>query len=169
MSSAPQMCDLCSKEVATVHLTEIEKGKPREVHLCDSCAHKKGVVAKTPSLQEILSGVIQQQMSALGEEGKQKCPYCGIKFGEFRSKGRLGCPRDYEVFHSSLEPLVKKLQGGADQHRGRKPGRLRREVMRDMKIRELKASLHEMIRKERYEDAAGLRDRIRSLEEDDGD
>jgi hypothetical protein len=36
-----------------------------------------------------------------GEEGltgQQECPYCGIKFVEFRNSGRLGCPHDYIGF-----------------------------------------------------------------------
>lgn len=169
MAHMQQMCDLCSKEVATVHLTEIEKGKAKEVHLCEGCAHKKGVVSKSPSPLEILSGMIQQQVSALGEEGKQRCPYCGIKFGEFRAKGRLGCPRDYEVFHSSLEPLIRKLHNGADQHRGTKPVRLQPEVIREIRLREMKMTLDDLIRKERYEEAAKIRDSIRKLEEADAD
>ncbi|MHC4598975.1 MAG: UvrB/UvrC motif-containing protein [Planctomycetota bacterium] len=161
------ICQSCGKEVATVHLTEIEKGKRREVHLCESCAQQKGVVGKAPSLQEILGGMIQQQIKAMGEEGMTKCPFCGIRFAEFRAKGRLGCPNDYEVFHKTLVPLVEKLQGGASQHRGRVPTRLGDEITRDMMLRKLKLNLDEMIKKEDYEGAAKLRDEIRRLEEAD--
>ena len=161
------ICQVCGKEVATVHLTEIEDGKGRELHLCESCAQKKGVVGKAPSLQDILGGMIQQQIKALGEEGKTRCPFCGIRFGEFRAKGRLGCPNDYEVFQKNLVPLIEKLQGGATQHRGRIPSRLGEEVAREMKLRELKAALEDLVRREEYEAAAEIRDQIRRLEEAD--
>jgi protein arginine kinase activator len=160
-------CQSCSKEVATVHLTEIEKGKQKELHLCEACAQKKGVVGKAPSLQEILGGMIQQQIKAMGEEGMAKCPFCGIRFSEFRSKGRLGCPNDYDVFHKNLVPLVEKLQGGASQHRGRVPVSLGEDVAKDMKLRKMKLNLDELVKKEDYEGAAKLRDEIRRLEEAD--
>ena len=162
------MCQLCGKEVATVHLTEIDKGKQQELHFCDTCAQKKGVVGKVPSLQDLLGGMIQQQIRALGEEGKTRCPYCGITFGQFRAKGRLGCPSDYEVFHKSLVPLVEKLQGGAMQHRGRVPSRLGESVTQEMKLRELRLNLEELVKKEDYEAAANVRDEIRRWEESDG-
>jgi protein arginine kinase activator len=166
---AHQACQVCGKEVATVHLTEIDKGVQKEVHLCEACAQKQGVVGKAPSLQDILQGMIQQQVKAMGEEGSQQCPYCGIRFGEFRSKGRLGCPRDYEVFHASLAPLIEKVQGGATQHRGRVPSRAGAEVAREMRLRALRATLDELVRKEDYEGAAKLRDEIRELEASDAD
>lgn len=162
------ICDSCGKEVATVHLTEIEKGKGREVHLCDGCAQKKGVVSKAPNIQELLGGMIQQQIRALGEEGKARCPFCGISFGQFRAKGRLGCPNDYDVFQKNLSPLVEKLQAGANQHRGKIPARAGAEVTREIQLRELRLSLDELIRREDYEAAAKVRDEIRSLEGTDG-
>ena len=161
------LCQECGKDVATVHLTEIEKGVQHEVHLCDACAQKKGVVGKVPSLQELLGGMIQQQIKALGEEGKTKCPFCGISFGQFRTKGRLGCPNDYEVFYKHLQPIVEKLQGGASQHRGRVPSRLEAGVSREMKLRELRSMLEDVVKKEDYEAAARIRDEIRQLEESD--
>ncbi len=161
------LCDNCGKEVATVHLTEIEKGEQKERHYCEACAQKKGVVGKAPSLQEILGGMIQQQIKALGEEGMAQCPFCGIRFGEFRAKGRMGCPNDYDVFHKNLVPLVEKIQGGASQHRGRIPSRAGKEVAQEMRRRKLKSSLAELVKSEDYEEAARVRDEIRRMEESD--
>ncbi|HUW57720.1 MAG TPA: hypothetical protein VMZ92_13860 [Planctomycetota bacterium] len=39
----PILCQICKKNVATVHLTEIIKDKKREIHLCEGCARKKGL------------------------------------------------------------------------------------------------------------------------------
>ena len=36
-------CDLCGKSEATVHLTEVVDKQTRELHLCESCAKKKGI------------------------------------------------------------------------------------------------------------------------------
>ena len=35
------LCDTCSKNPASVHLTEIIGGEITEVHLCEECAKKK--------------------------------------------------------------------------------------------------------------------------------
>ena len=164
-----QPCQSCGKEVATVHLTEIEKGKPKEVHLCEACAQKQGVVGKAVSIQDVLQGMIQQQVKAMGEEGSHQCPFCGIRFGEFRSKGRLGCGHDYEVFHETLAPLIEKVQCGATQHRGRMPSKAGAEVEREMRIRTLRGTLEELVRKEDYEAAARVRDEIRKMEGSDAD
>ncbi|MHC5079605.1 MAG: UvrB/UvrC motif-containing protein [Planctomycetota bacterium] len=163
------ICQICGKEVATVHLTELEQGKQKELHFCEGCAQKKGVVQKAPSLQEVLGGMIQQQIKALGEEGMARCPFCGIRFGEFRAKGRLGCPNDYDVFQKNLAPLIEKLQGGATQHRGRIPSELSADVAREIHLRELKLSLEDFVKKEDYEAAARVRDEIKELEAADGD
>ena len=35
-------CDICKKNLATVHLTEIIDDKVTELHICEDCAKKKG-------------------------------------------------------------------------------------------------------------------------------
>ena len=39
---------------------------------------------------------------------------------EFRAQGRLGCPHDYEVFRTGLEPLLQRIHR-ADRHVGKSP------------------------------------------------
>ena len=43
----PILCQICKKNVATVQLTEIIKDKKREMHLCEQCAHRKGLPVKS--------------------------------------------------------------------------------------------------------------------------
>ena len=42
----PILCQVCKKNVATVQLTKITEKKRRELHLCEECAKKKGLLAK---------------------------------------------------------------------------------------------------------------------------
>jgi len=37
------LCDLCQKNMATVHLTQIVEGKTKKVDLCEACSKEKGV------------------------------------------------------------------------------------------------------------------------------
>ncbi|MCA1685500.1 MAG: hypothetical protein LC745_05850, partial [Planctomycetia bacterium] len=93
-------CQRC-KDDATVHLTETVDGRRREVHLCASCARKAGVLpAEAPPPVPALDAVVQNLIVAhvgelVGELAGLTCPDCGLKFMEYRAKGRLGCPNDY--------------------------------------------------------------------------
>ena len=42
----PLLCQICRKNIALVHLTQITKDKKREMHLCEECAKKKGLLGK---------------------------------------------------------------------------------------------------------------------------
>ena len=60
---SPILCQVCKKNVATVHLTEIIKENKREIHLCEECAAKKGVAFKSHqfSISALLSGLVNTQ------------------------------------------------------------------------------------------------------------
>ena len=36
-------CNICKKEIATIHLTEIINNKIKEIHVCEKCAKEKGI------------------------------------------------------------------------------------------------------------------------------
>jgi protein arginine kinase activator len=81
---------------------------------------------------------------------------------EFRSRGRLGCPRDYEVFARGLLPLLQRAHG-ATRHVGkaarRSPSASRRLLLR--------AQLRRAIAREDFELAARLRDQLRLKDADE--
>src|SRR5688572_1513632 len=94
-----------------------------------------------------------------------RCPSCGISFAEFREKGRLGCPNDYEFFEEHLTPLLEKIHG-ATEHRGRLPqGSLDAAGKRNDLLLRLRRDLLQAVKGEQYEAAARLRDEIRRVEE----
>jgi protein arginine kinase activator len=91
-----------------------------------------------------------------------KCPDCGITFEEFKTKGRFGCPRDYEVFKDSIGPLLEKIHG-TRRHTGRLP-RGAGEGSRGDRLLRLRRDLQNAVGAENYEEAARLRDEIRRVE-----
>src|SRR5262245_25291734 len=103
-------CQHCSNP-ATEHLTNIVKGHKKEIHLCRACAEKQKLIAHQElNLPAILQTLLGQHLGQLNDElTRLTCPACGIKYMEFRAAGRLGCPRDYEVFRIGLEPLLQKI------------------------------------------------------------
>ena len=52
------LCDICKKNVATVHLTQMVEGKTKKVDLCEACSKEKGVDDPTGfSLADLLLGL----------------------------------------------------------------------------------------------------------------
>ncbi len=157
------ICEVCREEVATVHLTEIVNNTKKEIHLCETCAQKKGVAihshVKNVSIPEFF-GQLTQEVS------EPKCPQCGIDFGEFRNSGKLGCPHDFEVFRDEIEELLEKIHGST-QHRGKVPSRVNTLIRRQKELEDLRTELSSAVEREEYEHAAEIRDRIHNLEREE--
>lgn len=153
-------CQKCHKNHATFHLTVIEKGV-RELHLCEECARKAGV-----GMQVNFSIVDLQSPPAEEKTAKSspvRCPGCGLTYSEFKSKGRLGCANDYEVFRGELLRLLERVHG-ATEHVGKAPRTADAHIRLENELLRLKRDLESMVRSENFEKAAEIRDRIRNLE-----
>ncbi len=156
-------CDKCDKP-ATIHLTDIADGKKSEVHLCEECAAAEGLTVKASvPLSQLLEEFVLQK-SGQPEQPELKCDVCGITFAEFRRKGLLGCPNDYDAFAEMLDPLLERAHGGATQHVGKVPGRAGADQKKQTAILRLRGALRKAVADEDYEGAARLRDQIKELE-----
>ena len=155
-------CEFCS-EPATVHITDMSQGKYHVLHLCGKCAEKEdgGYHKLQWNVEQIVKSIIAASAGELtGELAKLTCPYCGTQYREFRAKGRLGCPADYEAFHKGLLPMLQRIHGSTE-HKGKCPRRVsgpQAELIRWR--RELRAAIEQ----ENFEEAARLRDLIRAKE-----
>jgi protein arginine kinase activator len=156
------ICQACEKKPATVHFTEIKSGEKTVLHLCEECAGQKGLTHGGP-IPSLLQSLVEGMVSAT-RGSETRCPECGITFEEFRSKGRLGCPRDYEVFEKELVPLLEKIHS-AKRHAGRLPKGATPDTAREDRLLRLRRELTTAISEEKYEEAARLRDEIRTAEE----
>src|SRR5436190_8902396 len=153
-------CQHCPNP-ATVHLTKIVNKQKQELHLCQACAEKHAAPAAELSLSAILQSLIGQHVSAVSEElSRLNCPTCGIKYMEFRSDGRLGCPADYEVFRAGLLPILQRIHR-ATRHAGKVPRRpdafTVREARSAAELLDLRQQLRRAVETEDYERAAALR------------
>jgi protein arginine kinase activator len=164
------LCELCKKQPATVHVTEDQpvgaEVAPVQKHMRESCASALELpaapvadVKASPDIWKLL----RQSAQKARAEGSLVCPSCGMSLAEFRSKGRFGCPKDYEVFRAHIEPLLLRVHN-AQTHRGRLPGRDETLRQRSQHLSELRSKLEAAIREEAYESAARLRDEIQGLE-----
>jgi protein arginine kinase activator len=154
-------CQRCPKQ-ATLHITEVLAAEQfEELHLCEDCAKKFLFEPVKTAKVAAAAGAADADGDELG--GKT-CASCGVKFVEFRNSGRLGCPHDYDSFRQELVPLLESIHGDA-KHTGKVPRRLPKAKAEQMELAQLRRQLQEAVDAEAYEAAAGLRDKIRKLED----
>ena len=159
------LCDICGKNQATVHLTEIIDGQMSELHLCEECARKKSSQMEQQfGLSDLLAGLAE--LVKPGERSQIdsiKCSNCGLSYKDFKKSGRLGCSECYSNFKKYLLPLLKRIHGSL-RHVGKSPSKMATKAKRKIQLNELRKRLHESIEKEEFEEAARLRDKIKELE-----
>jgi protein arginine kinase activator len=157
------ICDICQKNSATVHLTEIVNDKVVEMHICQACASFKAEELNVQfNISDFLGGLAGTE-SLRADKQSLRCKSCGFSYEDFKKKGRLGCSRCYSVFKQQLLPLLKKIHSSA-RHVGKVPGKARQKVSLELDVQELRKRLMRAIKLEEYEEAASLRDKIRKLE-----
>ena len=157
-------CEKCGKH-ATYHLTAIEDGKSREAHLCEECARKAGVGVKLDfSIGDLLGSLMEEEKpKPAAKVSRVRCPECNISYSEFKSKGRMGCAKDYDVFRSELLRLLEKIHGSTT-HAGKAPKTVDANVKKENELLRLKRDLDGVVKSEDFEKAAEIRDRIKTLE-----
>lgn len=92
------------------------------------------------------------------------CPKCGMTFQQFRKIGRFGCSECYKTFRSNITPILRKVHSGNTVHAGKIPKRIGGNLHVRRQIDMLKKELESLIHQEEFENAAHVRDQIRSLE-----
>ncbi len=160
------LCDICGKNEATVHLTEIINDQVTKLHLCEGCAKEKGAEMEEHfGLSDLLAGLSDLGAGLEPEMTESvKCANCGLSYQNFRKTGRLGCSECYEAFKKQLGPILKRIHG-TDRHIGKVPLKSGK-VLNEMNVlQELRQRMEKAIQFEEFEEAARLRDEIKKLEE----
>ena len=162
------LCQICGKNPATVHFTEIHDNKMSELHVCERCAEEKGMQASAKKhkfdIADLLAGMVDGMTSTEEERvGHVQCPRCGLLYSAFKETGRLGCAECYAAFQFQLRPLLRRIHGDT-RHRGKVPTRDGEGLSRSRQIHRLHDELQRAVEREEFEHAAGIRDEIRRLE-----
>lgn len=161
------LCQECKKNPATVHMTKIVNNKKTELHLCEGCAsEKEDFNWLTPfSINDLLTSFLDPIKVTMAKDqiDPVKCQVCGMDYRQFKKTGRLGCANCYETFKKELYPIIKRMQGGS-RHTGKIPQKQKARIETNKEIEDLKNRLNESVKREAFEEAATLRDRIKELE-----
>jgi len=161
-------CEIC-KAKATVHITRMENGVKREMHLCEKCAKEKfGFIfkVKIPS-NNTMKGIIElmkDETYSAKTENDTSCPECGMSFLEFSETGRIGCPACYSHFNERVRPIIQRLHRN-DRHVGKVPGKYEDRHHLENTIDRCRMEMDKAVKNEEFERAAELRDQIKRLEE----
>ena len=164
-------CDFCEKK-ATVFLTQLVEGQMKKVCLCDNCAKERGVTDPTGfSLADLLLGGLPGGPGTAAAPTSQspsgngkKCDTCGFTLDDLRRVRRFGCSDCYATFGDEVAQMVRGMHKGTS-HIGKVPEGLMAIQFRSQRIEELRSRLDQAIASESYEEAAGIRDEIRNLDE----
>jgi protein arginine kinase activator len=166
---------MCGEEGAVIHLLRVQDGAVTHTRLCHSCAESLAgqtegislVLAVPAALRQIAGAASRDEPAAPAQpqEENRVCTLCGTTLADLKESGTVGCAVCYQVF---AEQLAAAVQDGVDpvEHLGKIPHRapasdtLRHEVIR------LKRMLSELVETERFEEAAGVRDRLADLARD---
>jgi protein arginine kinase activator len=168
-------CERCGEEPASVHLLRVVDGQVTHTHLCPACAEGIAEEAEGMALVLAVPSVLRQMSKSAGvdeaaspsadaDKHEHFCDVCGTTLSDVKESGLLGCSNCYIVFADYLENL---LAAGAEpaEHLGKIPRRgpetdsLRHEILR------LQRMLRELVECERFEEAAGVRDRLTELDQ----
>jgi len=160
------LCNICGKNPATVHLTEIVDDQMNELHLCEGCARQKSVQMEQKfGLSDLLAGMVDfEKKTAQSETQVLKCPKCKLTYSDFKKIGRLGCGSCYTAFSDYLAPLLRKIHGSG-KHLGKSPLKASKPTKKRAGMEELRQKLAKAVGEEAFEDAAKLRDQIKAVEQ----
>jgi len=150
------LCEKCGKNNATVLYTQIVNGKKSSLNLCSQCASGESLFDNFGSLLSF---------GTRGENRQATCPCCGMTLAEFTRKGRMGCGSCYDTFRAQAKSMLQKIHGTSIHTTGSSKEeipQIKKEEKSETDI--LKEKLQEAIKNENYEEAAKIRDEIRSRE-----
>jgi protein arginine kinase activator len=159
---ADMKCELCGSNDATVSLKQVTSGKVTAVRVCTECAVKKGVEVQlpVPLLTDLLFGAGSAgQREARAAKEQHACPTCQMRWRDFRKTTLLGCPECYRSFSGELRAVLSSMHKMCT-HVGKVPAR--EKVSGE--ILTLRNALAEAVAAQNFEEAARLRDAVKSME-----
>jgi protein arginine kinase activator len=184
------LCQICKANPATIHIQEIVNGETNTLHICPECAKKRNLaegnaanvhfhemlerltqaIANSADLK--LAGLFEQKQPEEEETADIQCGVCGTSWHAYQKTGKVGCAACYEEFGPRIMEVIRLNHHGS-VHCGKTPPEtveqwqdpavserigLRRELER------IRKGLDESIRREEFEQAAELRDKIAAIE-----
>lgn len=179
-------CDICKEKEATIHIQEIISNNIKTIHICENCAKMYGFKSDIMDMGFNLFNLFSQmnnnetgknekndknkplpeehveQQNIILEENKLKCPQCSTTYDELLETGKFGCGYCYLAFKEQIKPIIRRIHGTI-YHKGKVPEKYKKQIKIANDLRGLNNRLKSAVKKENYEQAAELRDKIKLL------
>lgn len=152
------LCEKCGKRNATVMYTQIVNGKKSSLNICSQCAAGESLFDNFGSLLSF---------GTRHDTERTVCPLCGMTLAEFTHKGRMGCGKCYETFRHQAKTMLQKIHGTSVHTEEKVQTEISKKESPQKEKSELeilKEKLSRAIAEEKYEEAAVIRDEIKSKE-----
>ena len=157
------LCQKCGKNTATTHIKTVVNGVMDEINLCQTCAEQSNYSPfGKNSLIDMLTSVFGDTKTSLAMN--KVCSCCNSSFNEIAKTGKVGCSQCYTTFKDELLPYIKRVHSTIN-HIGKKPNSAVMVVDKTTEISKLREKLNELIKTEKFEEAAVLRDEIKRVQE----
>lgn len=149
------LCENCNCNEATVRYTHTVNGKTTKYALCNKC------YSALSGTENLFSGwLFPYSVSDIKKQtDTKKCDLCGYTVDRIAAEKRVGCARCYKNFEKELAPLISRIHGNKIYIPNKE------ETKESSEIENLQMQLEKAILEEKYEEAAILRDKIKSLKE----
>lgn len=152
-------CQSCGKNSANIKYYENINGKKQILYFCEDCAKKLGF-SNFSDFSNLFSPIFTT-IPEFNLLEKRKCAFCGYTIDHYLNTGMLGCEKCYDSFEENIDELLYKING-KNRHVKIKNEKEIKDSNED-KILILQEKLEELIKEEKYEQAAILRDEIKLL------
>lgn len=160
------LCQMCHKNLSTVRFAEVVNGKVSDVHLCADCLakHQENDTSGFGLASGAVPAVKNVTLTFDSSVAQRSCGTCGAELAEVLQTGRVGCTVCYESFGDALEKLLREIHVSL-VHRGKIPRQTDSRAQVRADLHKKRAMLRSSLKLENYEEAATLRDAIKSLEQ----
>lgn len=165
------LCQSCGKNQANTHIKRIINGELTEYMLCEKCAAKLGYSNIFENFgfdfDNLLGSFFANDKSKLVQLNNKRCDFCGASFEDISNTGKVGCANCYKVFFEQLMPSIKRIHGNT-KHAGKYASIAGEKSVLENQIKNLKERMKVAINEQNFEEAAKIRDELKSLNEKEG-
>ncbi len=168
------ICESCQENEATVHITTGSGLNKTERYLCETCANKSFSNQFTSfsddsfNIHQLLQSLSAQQAVETSKKQQKHCETCGSTIESILKKGKFGCADCYGTFSAKSSEIITKVQLYQTQHAGKVPEKSSAYLKMKKEIESLKEKLSGLVEHQEFEEAAVVRDQIKSLEAGEG-
>ena len=170
-------CDICKNSEATIHIQEVVNNNIKSLHICEKCAKIYGFKNELIDIGFHLMDFLHNFKSSDGKKNKNylinknkktfiedeniiKCTQCNATYDEFLETGKFGCAFCYTAFKEQIKPIIRRIHGKTI-HKGNVPEKYRKQLRIIKDIKNLNYRLKTAVKREDFETAANIRDKIK--------